>query len=97
MLWDSAGPRRRPARLDTWSAAGRRENRSWPGMELQLTERELQVLKGMSQGRSNAEIGRKLYLSEDTVKTHARRLFNKLGARDRAHAVALGMRHSFVD
>ena len=51
----------------------------------------------MSQGRSNAEIGRSLYLSEDTVKTHARRLFSKLGARDRAHAVALGMRHSFVD
>ena len=40
---------------------------------------------------SNAEIGRELYLSEDTVKTHARRLFRKLGASDRAHAVALGL------
>jgi DNA-binding NarL/FixJ family response regulator len=34
----------------------------------------------MSHGRSNAEIGRELFLSEDTVKTHARRLFKKLGA-----------------
>jgi DNA-binding NarL/FixJ family response regulator len=57
-----------------------------------LTERELQVLRGMSRGRSNSEIGKELYLSEDTVKTHARRLFRKLGAADRAQAVALGFR-----
>ena len=50
----------------------------------------------MSQGNSNGEIGRKLYLSEDTVKTHARRLFQKLGAHDRAHAVALGLRNDLV-
>jgi DNA-binding NarL/FixJ family response regulator len=61
-----------------------------------LTERELQVLRGMSQGRSNAEIGRSLYLSEDTVKTHARRLFRKLGVNDRAQAVALGFRRGLV-
>jgi DNA-binding NarL/FixJ family response regulator len=57
-----------------------------------LTERESQVLRGMAEGKSNAEIGRDLYVSEDTVKTHARRLFRKLGARDRAHAVAVGFR-----
>lgn len=57
-----------------------------------LTERELQVLRGMAEGKSNAEIGRDLYVSEDTVKTHARRLFRKLRARDRAHAVAVGFR-----
>jgi DNA-binding NarL/FixJ family response regulator len=61
-----------------------------------LTEREMQVLTGMSRGRSNAEIGRELYLSEDTVKTHARRLFRKLGAADRAHAVAVGFRAGLV-
>ena len=61
-----------------------------------LTERELQVLAGMSRGRTNAEIGRELYLSEDTVKTHARRLFRKLGAADRAHAVAVGFRWGLV-
>ena len=61
-----------------------------------LTERELQVLHGMADGKSNAEIGRELYVSEDTVKTHARRLFRKLGARDRAHAVAAGFRAGLV-
>ena len=61
-----------------------------------LTEREMQVLTGMSRGRSNAEIGRELYLSEDTVKTHARRLFRKVGAADRAQAVAVGFRWGLV-
>jgi DNA-binding NarL/FixJ family response regulator len=61
-----------------------------------LTERELQVLRGMADGKSNAEIGRDLFVSEDTVKTHARRLFRKLGARDRAHAVASGFRAGLV-
>jgi DNA-binding NarL/FixJ family response regulator len=65
-----------------------------PGV--QLTERELQVLRGMSQGKSNGQIARELYLSEDTVKTHARRLFRKLGVRDRAQAVAHGFRRGLV-
>jgi two-component system, NarL family, nitrate/nitrite response regulator NarL len=52
-----------------------------------LTEREIQVLVGMSRGRSNRAIGGELFVAEDTVKTHARRLFRKLGAQDRAHAV----------
>ncbi len=61
-----------------------------------LTEREMQVLTGMSRGRSNSEIGRELYLSEDTVKTHARRLFRKLESADRAQAVAIGFRWGLV-
>ncbi len=61
-----------------------------------LTERELQVLTGMSQGKSNGAIGRELYLSEDTIKTHARRLFRKLDVNDRAQAVALGFRRGLV-
>lgn len=67
-----------------------------PGRRITLTERELQVLRAMADGKSNAEIGRELYVSEDTVKTHARRLFRKLGARDRAHAVASGFRAGLV-
>lgn len=67
-----------------------------PTRSVTLTERELQVLRGMADGRSNAEIGRELFVSEDTVKTHARRLFRKLGARDRAHAVAAGFRAGLV-
>jgi DNA-binding NarL/FixJ family response regulator len=62
----------------------------------ELTERELQVLTGMAAGQSNAQIGRELYLSEDTIKTHARRLFRKLGVNDRAQAVASGFRLGLV-
>ncbi|MEI4272401.1 response regulator transcription factor [Klenkia sp. LSe6-5] len=61
-----------------------------------LSVREMQVLTGMSQGKSNAQIGRELYLSEDTIKTHARRLFRKLGAKDRAEAVATGFRRGMM-
>jgi DNA-binding CsgD family transcriptional regulator len=57
-----------------------------------LSEREQQVLEGMASGMSNGQIGRSIYVSEDTVKTHARRLFHKIGAKDRAHAVYLGCR-----
>jgi DNA-binding NarL/FixJ family response regulator len=61
-----------------------------------LTERELQVLQGMSRGRSNGEIGRELYLSEDTVKSHASQLFRKLGTHGRAQSVAQGFRQGLV-
>jgi len=79
-----------------WATPARRARPTSPGDPPALTERELQVLGGMSRGRSNGEIGKELYLSEDTVKTHARRLFRKLGAADRAQAVALGYRWGFV-
>jgi two-component system nitrate/nitrite response regulator NarL len=68
-----------------------------PGPPLvELTKREVQVLVGMSNGHSNAQIGQELFLSEDTVKTHARRLFRKLGANDRAQAVAIGLRRGII-
>ncbi|WP_245961650.1 response regulator transcription factor [Quadrisphaera granulorum] len=75
---------------------GRGARRTEPGAAPALTERELQVLTGMGEGRSNAEIGKQLFLSEDTVKTHARRLFRKLDAADRAQAVAKGFRLGMV-
>lgn len=61
-----------------------------------LTEREMQVLRGMSEGKTNGQIGKDLFLSEDTIKTHARRLFRKLQAQDRAEAVARGFRRGLV-
>lgn len=67
-----------------------------PALSPELTERELQVLRGMAAGMSNAQIGRKLYLSEDTIKTHARRLYRKLEVGDRAQAVASGFRMGLV-
>lgn len=61
-----------------------------------LTDRELEVLRRMADGLTNAEIGRDLYIAEDTVKTHARRLYRKLGVSDRAHAVARAFRAGLV-
>lgn len=61
-----------------------------------LSVRELQVLYWMSHGQSNAAIGLKLGVSEDTVKTHARRLFRKLTVFDRAHAVRKGFERGLL-
>ncbi|WP_182111992.1 MULTISPECIES: response regulator transcription factor [unclassified Actinotalea] len=76
--------------------APRADGDAAPGPAVELTKRELEVLAGMSHGRSNAQIGGELFLSEDTVKTHARRLFRKLGASDRAQAVAIGLRRGLI-
>src|ERR687894_396838 len=54
-----------------------------------LTRRESDVLDGLLQGQSNRQIGRNLFISEDTVKSHVKAILRKLGARDRAHAVSL--------
>ncbi|WP_211190554.1 LuxR C-terminal-related transcriptional regulator [Actinomycetospora sp. TBRC 11914] len=62
----------------------------------ELSRRELDVLLGMTEGLSNSEIAAALELAEDTVKTHARRLFRKLGAGDRADAVARGFRQGIL-
>ncbi|HVK23395.1 MAG TPA: LuxR C-terminal-related transcriptional regulator [Actinokineospora sp.] len=59
-------------------------------MTINLPERELQVLRGISFGMPNAEIARSLHLAENTIKTYTQRLFRGLNARDRAHAVRIG-------
>jgi hypothetical protein len=61
-----------------------------------LTARELAILAGMSEGLSNAEIGARLFVSADTVKTQAKRLFLRLGVHDRAAAVATGIRRRLI-
>ena len=55
----------------------------------ELTERELGVLKLLTRGVSNVEIGERLFLSAATVKTHVTRVLSKLGVRDRVQAVVL--------
>lgn len=54
-----------------------------------LTGREKQVIVRVARGMSNAKAGVDLGLSEDTIKTHLRRIYKKTGTHDRAHAVAL--------
>lgn len=53
-----------------------------------LSDREVQVVRGVARGLLNAEIGAELFIAEDTVKTHLRRASLKLGATGRAHVVA---------
>ncbi len=58
--------------------------------ELGITRRELEILELIASGLSNREIAEKLFVSENTVKTHSSRLFDKLSARRRTQAVQLG-------
>lgn len=55
--------------------------------QLGITPRELEILEEMAAGHSNREIADRLFVSENTVKTHAARLFDKLSARRRTQAV----------
>lgn len=55
-----------------------------------VSSQEIKVLVGIANGMSNGDIGKAMFLSENTVKSHAHKLFRKLGARDRAHAVRRG-------
>ena len=66
-----------------------------PGQEPTL--REIEVLRLISDGLANREIGVRLFLSEETVKSHVRHLLAKLQARSRAHAVAVGFRRGLLN
>jgi DNA-binding NarL/FixJ family response regulator len=64
--------------------------------EQEPTAREIEVLQLISEGLVNREIGQRLFLSEETVKSHVRHLLAKLPARSRAHAVAVGFRRGLI-
>jgi DNA-binding NarL/FixJ family response regulator len=66
-----------------------------PGLQ-QLTDREIEVLRLIGRGATNAEIAQRLVIGEGTVKTHINRLFDKLGVRDRAAAIVLAFDQGLV-
>ena len=67
-----------------------------PEPSVTLTARETQVLALVGKGRTNADIGRELFIGEATVKTHLIRVFNKLGVDDRTAAVTAAMRRGLL-
>jgi DNA-binding NarL/FixJ family response regulator len=61
-----------------------------------LTEREVEVLRRIAEGDRNRDISERLSISEDTVKVHVKRIMEKLGAKDRTQAVAIGIRRGII-
>ena len=62
-----------------------------------LTLREIEIVELLADGRGNRDIARSLSISEETIKTHLRRIYEKLGASDRAQAVAIALRQQLID
>lgn len=67
-----------------------------PGTAPGLSAREVEVLRLVGQGLTNADIGRTLFISEATVKTHLLRMFHKLGVTDRTAAVTSAMARGYL-
>jgi NarL family two-component system response regulator LiaR len=61
-----------------------------------VTPRELEILELIASGLSNREIAERIFVSENTVKTHSSRLFDKLGAKRRTQAVQLGKQAGLI-
>ncbi len=74
------------------SAARLQSGEYWPGAHLGLTQRESEVLELMVRGLSNRAIAVQLVVGEETIKSHARSIYRKLEAGDRAQAIAAALR-----
>jgi len=61
-----------------------------------LSKREVDVLRHVAEGNRNRDIGKRLFISEETVKVHLKHIMGKLGASDRTQAVAIAARRGFI-
>ena len=61
-----------------------------------LSVREMDILEALAEGMSNKRIARSLSITEETVKSHLKKIYEKLGASDRAHAVAIALRQQLI-
>jgi DNA-binding NarL/FixJ family response regulator len=82
--------------VERFTVAARPIDAGPPERLADLTVRELEVLRLIARGRSNAEIAGELILGENTIKTHVSRVFAKLGLRDRAQAVVVAYETGLV-
>ncbi|MBV8396512.1 MAG: helix-turn-helix transcriptional regulator, partial [Actinobacteria bacterium] len=62
-----------------------------------LTAREREILQLLADGMSNADVATKLFISQETVKSHVRHILTKLEADTRTHAVAIALRDAIID
>jgi len=83
--------------LAEFNVLARRADERQISMAPRLTERELEVLRFVAQGQSNREIGRELYIAENTVKNHVRNILEKLHLHSRMEAVVYAMREKLLE
>lgn len=80
-----------PGATDTDGSLARR----WPGQDIGISERESEVLALITQGQRTKDVAETLYLGVNTVKTHVKSIYRKIGVRSRAEAVLWGVDHGF--
>ena len=81
---------------DSPARASSADGLEWPGREEGITDRESEILALITQGKSNAEVAELTYLSPNTVKSHIRSIYRKIGAESRTQAVLWGVEHGFT-
>ena len=83
--------------IEQFARGARPRSGGVPARLAELTPRELEVLRLIARGMSNAEIAGELILGENTIKTHVARVLAKLGLRDRVQAVVLAYETGLVE